>query len=153
MRTHTLLCLPSHLLVLGACTCCIFMHTFSVCCRKGQGSGCFVFDSQRLLFFLLTCCHNFVTKADSERLLRRTNGLTQKEEEELQKKITENCKAASYEVSDRNYETHAKAASDVLLDYENPRLYFVQVQGDPCTCACVCVYICTIPCLVYCSSC
>lgn len=95
------------------------------------GSGSFLVADQR--FFLLTCCHNFLTDMDEEKL--PTIPL-----EELEEKLTTNCQEAVYEVSDgTTFEiTKQVPARDILaLDNGLPRLYFAQVKliGDSGTCA------------------
>lgn len=89
--------------------------------RTYYGSGSFVADDEE--FFLLTCCHNFLTKKEGQELQTMSA-------DTLKEKITENCKVATYEISDTTtFETNAKAASDILLDYDTPHLYIVQVRG------------------------
>ena len=83
------------------------------------GSGSFVVDAPH--YILLTCCHNFLTEKETEELQIMTPA-------SLKEKLTANCKKATYEISDpTTFQTTAKAASDVLLDFDNPRLYIVQV--------------------------
>lgn len=51
----------------------------------------------------------------------------------LKQKLVENCKAASYGISDKNtFEVKEMQARDVLvLDAGQPRLCILQVQEDP----------------------
>lgn len=103
------------------------------CTSIYRGSGSFVVDGEQ--FFLLTCCHNFLTKEEGN-----PNSLQKMTAVDLKEELTANCQTAMYEVSDRTtFKTNEIAASDVLaLDAQGcPHLYIVKVytySGTMCFC-------------------
>lgn len=89
--------------------------------KKSRGSGSFVTADKQ--FFLLTCCHNFITPPNSPKALQAMPL------DELKQEVTTNCQSAKYGVSDMNtFAIKYKRANDVLaLDGGRPRIHFDQV--------------------------
>ena len=109
------------------------------------GSGSIVAEGQQ--FFLLTCCHNFLTVQGAKKLLQRDWTKPQPLlEDVLKQELMANCKAAYYEFYPSSASQHGDdqagcsyGACDVLvLNGGGPILHFDKVQRvglDACMCS------------------
>ena len=87
------------------------------------GSGSFV--SCNGTFYLLTCCHNFLNKADGDRV-------SSLEDRYLMKKLKSRCKMAECLCSTRDFKgTVALKSGVVLKNYNDPVLVFDKVSNIP----------------------
>ena len=109
---------------------------------KFHGSGSIVSCNGK--FYLLTCCHNFLKKADGDNLQHLEDNCIEKE-------MKAKCKRAKYLFSTRDStgdfkSTVALKADVVLTNREDPVLIFDKVNHSwqsPLSCLICNLYVCT----------
>lgn len=96
------------------------MHTFSIYRKGTLGTGTFVVCHHKNHFFLLSCCHNFLSKTDKKK------AMTYKD---LMAKLMCNCKEAKLVFTDSLRHLTAEELPLPLWDSKKPVLCFDRVKG------------------------